>query len=89
MPAPGPGASFFDVRAQVPRPLQTTVETTTAAGSTESAVYERGDVRLIAHEIDHLDGLLPMDRMRPGVRLVPVEEYRTTAEATGRPWSYE
>ncbi|KOV62926.1 MULTISPECIES: peptide deformylase [Streptomyces] len=81
--------SFFDVRAQVPRPLRITVETMTAAGSTEKAVYERGDARLIAHEIDHLDGLLLMDRMRPGVRPVPVEEYRRTAEATGRPWSYE
>ncbi|MFF7449856.1 MULTISPECIES: peptide deformylase [unclassified Streptomyces] len=81
--------SFFDVRAQVPQPLRITVETMTAAGSTEKAVYERGDARLIAHEIDHLDGLLLMDRMRPGVRPVPVEEYRRTAEPTGRPWSYE
>ncbi|MER5372651.1 peptide deformylase [Streptomyces sp. NPDC002553] len=81
--------SFFDVRAQVPRPLRITVETMTAAGSTETAVYERGGARLIAHEIDHLDGLLLMDRMRPGVRPVPVEEYRRTAEPTGRPWSYE
>lgn len=81
--------SFFDVRAQVPRPLRITVETMTAAGSTESAVYERGDARLIAHEIDHLDGLLLMDRLPPGVSPVPVEEYRRTAEATGRPWSYE
>ncbi|MFC8943986.1 peptide deformylase [Streptomyces rochei] len=81
--------SFFDVRAQVPRPLWITVETMTAVGSTEKVVYERGEARLIAHEIDHLGGLLLMDRMRPGVRPVPVEEYRGTAEATGRPWSYE
>ncbi|MER7699161.1 peptide deformylase [Streptomyces sp. NPDC096095] len=81
--------SFFDVRAQVLRPLRITVETMTAAGSIESAVYERGDARLIAHETDHLDGLLLLDRMRPGVSPVPVEEYRRTAEATGRPWSYE
>ncbi|MEU6406233.1 peptide deformylase [Streptomyces sp. NPDC046985] len=80
---------FFDVRAQVPRPVRITVETMTATGSTEKAFYERGDARLIAHGIDHLDGLLLMDRMRPGVRPVRVEEHRRTAEPTGRPWSYE
>ncbi|GKQ40729.1 peptide deformylase [Streptomyces sp. A012304] len=85
------GACFviFDVRAQVFRPLRITVEMLTAAGSIESAVYERGDARLIAHEVDHLDGLLLLERTRPGVRPVPVEEHRRTAEATGRPWSYE
>ncbi|MGP3950914.1 peptide deformylase [Streptomyces sp. 7N604] len=81
--------SFFDVRAPVPRPLRITVETVTLDGSTAAAVYERGEARLIAHEIDHLDGLLLLNRMRPGVRPIPVEEYRKTAEATGRAWSYE
>jgi peptide deformylase len=81
--------SFFDVRAQVLRPLRITVETTTASGGTETADYERGAARLIAHEADHLGGLLLLDRMRPGVRPVAVEEYRRTAEATGRVWSYE
>ncbi|MEU3290475.1 peptide deformylase [Streptomyces longwoodensis] len=46
--------SFFDVRAQVPRPLRITVETMTAAGSTEKAIRERGDARIIGHKIDHL-----------------------------------
>ncbi|WP_406186213.1 peptide deformylase [Streptomyces sp. NBC_01006] len=81
--------SFFDVRAPVPRPLRITVETVTPEGSIATAVYERGAARLITHEIDHLDGLLLLNRMRPGVLPVPVEEYRKTAEATGRAWSYE
>lgn len=81
--------SFFDVRAPVPRPLRITVETVTREGRTETTVYERGEARLIAHEIDHLDGLLLLDRIRPGVMPIPVEEYRKTAEATGRAWSYE
>ncbi|AVV45403.1 formylmethionine deformylase [Streptomyces sp. P3] len=81
--------SFFDVRALVPRPLRITVETVTLDGSTTTTVYERGEARLIAHEIDHLDGLLLLTRIRPGMTPIPVEEYRKTAEATGRAWSYE
>ncbi|AVH55561.1 formylmethionine deformylase [Streptomyces dengpaensis] len=81
--------SFFDVRAPVPRPMQITVETVTPDGSTATAVYERGEARLISHEIDHLDGLLLLNRLRPGVAPIPVEEYRKTAKATGRAWSYE
>lgn len=77
--------SFFDVRGLVPRPLHITVETTTLDGTTVTTVYERGLARLVAHEIDHLDGLLYLNRMRTGVELIPVEEYRQT----GRTWAYE
>ncbi|WP_157597154.1 peptide deformylase [Streptacidiphilus rugosus] len=77
--------SFFDVRGLVPRPLAITVETTTLDGQTICTVYERGLARLIHHEIDHLDGLLYLSRMRPGVEPLPVEQYRQT----GRSWSYE
>lgn len=77
--------SFFDVRGLVPRPLQITVETTSLDGSTVTTVYERGLARLIAHEIDHLDGHLYLDRMRPGVDPIPVEQYRQT----GRSWAYD
>lgn len=77
--------SFFDVRGMVPRPLAITVETTALDGTTVTTVYERGLARLVAHEIDHLDGLLYTARMRPGVEPIPVEEYRQT----GRTWVYE
>ncbi|MYW01884.1 peptide deformylase [Streptomyces sp. SID3343] len=77
--------SFFDVRGMVPRPLTITVETTALDGSTVTTVYERGLARLIAHEIDHLDGLLYTARMRPGVQPIPVEEYRQS----GRSWAYD
>ena len=50
-----------------------------------TTVHERGLARLIAHEIDHLDGLLYLNRMRPGVEPLPVEEYKET----GRAWAYE
>ncbi|MFE2565953.1 peptide deformylase [Streptomyces mirabilis] len=77
--------SFFDVRGLVPRPLRITVETTALDGTTLTTVYERGLARLVAHEIDHLDGMLYLSRMRPGVDPLPVEEYRQT----GRSWAYD
>lgn len=77
--------SFFDVRGLVPRPLRITVETTTLDGTTVTTVYERGLARLIAHEIDHLNGTLYLSRMRPGVAPIPVEQYRQT----GRSWAYD
>ncbi|MER6518661.1 peptide deformylase [Streptomyces sp. NPDC060334] len=77
--------SFFDVRGMVPRPLTITVETTALDGSTMITMYARGLARLVAHEIDHLDGLLYTARMRPGVDPIPVEEYRQT----GRSWAYD
>ncbi|MFI2077382.1 MULTISPECIES: peptide deformylase [Streptomyces] len=76
--------SFFDVRGMVPRPLMITVVTTELDGSEVTTVYERGLARLVAHEIDHLDGLPCTARMRPGVKPIPVEEYRQT----GRAWAY-
>ncbi|MEV8639286.1 peptide deformylase [Streptosporangium sp. NPDC051023] len=76
--------SFFDVRGLVPRPLQITVESQTLSGETRVECYEHGLARLIAHEIDHLDGLLYNSRMRPGVAPIPVAEYR----GTGRAWAY-
>ncbi|WP_229713731.1 peptide deformylase [Streptomyces fuscichromogenes] len=47
-------------------------------GTTVTTAYERGLARLIAHEIDHLNGLLYRSRMRPGVEPSP-------SSSTGRP----
>ncbi|MEU2354581.1 peptide deformylase [Streptomyces misionensis] len=77
--------SFFDVRGMVLRPLSITVETTALDGTTVTTVYERGLARLVHHEIDHLDGLLYLARMRPGVEPISVDEYRQT----GRAWVYD
>jgi peptide deformylase len=76
--------SFFDQRGLVPRPLQLDVEHAQWDGSRVITSFEFGMARLVAHEIDHLEGRLYVDRMAPGVPLVPVEEYRET----GRPWRY-
>ncbi|MFC4149401.1 peptide deformylase [Micromonospora mangrovi] len=76
--------SFFDHRGLVPRPLRIDVEHAQWDGSRIITSFEYAMARLVAHEIDHLEGRLYVDRMAPGVPLVPVEEYRET----GNPWRY-
>jgi peptide deformylase len=76
--------SFFDVRGMVDRPLWVEVESALPNGKPIINRYERGLARLVLHEIDHLDGRLYIDRMRPGSPLVPIEEY----QETGQPWRY-
>jgi peptide deformylase len=76
--------SFFDVRGRVERPLWIVVESSTFGGERIVTRYERAVARLVGHEIDHLHGRLYVDRMPPGGRLVPVEEY----PETGRAWRY-
>ncbi|OII60835.1 formylmethionine deformylase [Streptomyces sp. CC53] len=77
--------SFFDVRGKVPRPLSITVEHTDISGEQRITIFEYGVARLVAHEIDHIDGILYTTRMRPGVDPISVSEYR----GTGRTWSYD
>jgi peptide deformylase len=76
--------SFFDVRGMVIRPLWIDVEDALPNGMRVVTRYERAVARLVAHEIDHLEGVLYVDRMRPGAPLLPVEEY----QETGQPWRY-
>jgi peptide deformylase len=76
--------SFFDVRGLVPRPLVIHVEHQELDGRRKITVFERSVARLVAHEIDHLNGLLYTDRMGPDAELSPVEQYR----GTGLSWRY-
>lgn len=76
--------SFFDVRGLVPRSHVIQVEHTTIDGRTKITMFQRGVARLVAHEIDHLQGKLYTDRMRQGVEPIPVEQYR----GTGTNWMY-
>ncbi|HEX5596558.1 MAG TPA: peptide deformylase [Micromonosporaceae bacterium] len=76
--------SFFDVRGAVPRPLRIDVEHARWDGERVTTRFERAMARLVAHEIDHLNGKLYVDRMAADAPLIPVEDYR----GTGRPWHY-
>jgi peptide deformylase len=75
--------SFFDVRGLVPRPLRLEVEHTTLAGKRVITVFTDALARLIAHEIDHLNGHLYTDRMRDGAQPIRVEDYAEVGKAWG------
>ena len=47
-------------------------------------MFKRGVARLVAHEIDHLAGMLYTDRMAERASLIPVEQYR----GGGQSWHY-
>ncbi|MGH3822777.1 MAG: peptide deformylase [Pseudonocardiaceae bacterium] len=76
--------SFFDVRCLVPRPLVIHVEHQDITGDQCITIFERGIARLVAHEVDHLHGILCRDYLREGVQPVPVGQYRDT----GTIWRY-
>jgi peptide deformylase len=76
--------SFFDVRGMVPRPLVLHVEHRDIDGERRLTIFDRGTARLVAHEIDHLDGVLYTDRMSPGQSPIPISEYRQR----GQRWRY-
>ncbi|MET8981658.1 peptide deformylase [Streptomyces sp. NPDC004539] len=76
--------SFFDVRGLVPRSLDIVVAHADLDGAPRLSRFSHGMARLVAHEVDHLDGVLYRERMTPGVSPIPVEEYR----GTGSRWTY-
>jgi peptide deformylase len=76
--------SFFDVRGLVDRPLWLEVEHEPLAGGRVITAFDQGMARLVAHEIDHLEGRLYTERMASGAELVSVEEYH----GIGSQWRY-
>ncbi|MGH3853420.1 MAG: peptide deformylase [Pseudonocardiaceae bacterium] len=76
--------SFFDVRCLVPRPLVIHVEHQDIVGEKRITRFERGIARLVAHEVDHLHGILCRDHLRDGVTPIPIEQYH----GTGSSWHY-
>jgi len=74
--------SFFDYRGLVRRPPRIDVEHARYDGTRVTTRFERAMARLVAHEIDHLDGRLYVDRMNAESSLVP------DFQQTGRPWLY-
>jgi len=66
----------------VRRPLRLEVEHARPDGTRVITTFERAMARLVAHEIDHLEGRLYVDRMNAESSLVP--DYHQS----GRPWVY-
>lgn len=76
--------SFFDVRGMVSRPLTLEVEHQDIDGNRTITAFQKGSARLVAHEIDHLNGILYRKRCGLGIQPIPVTEY----EGVGRTWRY-
>ncbi|MFF8617957.1 peptide deformylase [Streptomyces sp. NPDC015350] len=77
--------SFFDVRGKVPRPRSLQVEYQDFDGQARTTTFTDGLARLVAHELDHLDGVLYVSRMAPGTEVITVAEYK----GTGQNWTYQ
>ena len=60
----------------VSRPLSVTVEATTPAGEPVTVDAEGLEARVIQHELDHLDGVLILDRTAPGERREALAQLR-------------
>jgi len=60
----------------VSRPTSVTVEATTPAGEPVTVDAEGLEARVIQHELDHLDGVLILDRTAPGERREALAQLR-------------
>ena len=77
--------SLFDVRGQVHRPREVTIQAHDFEGKPWQGTYVDATARLICHELDHLDGLLYPDRMTKPAELVSVDLYRSLPDTD---WTY-
>lgn len=77
--------SFFDVRGMARRSLRIDVEHQDVDGEVHITTFDLGVARLVAHEVDHLHGVLYMSRMAPGAKLISVAAYK----GVGQRWAYD
>jgi peptide deformylase len=68
--------SVPDTRGLVPRYKEIAVEYTTKAGETKQEILTDFVARIFQHELDHLDGILFIDRIQDPVDLYTEAEYR-------------
>lgn len=68
--------SVPDVRGLVPRYREITVEYITKAGETKQEILTDFVARIFQHELDHLDGILFIDRIKDQADFYTEAEYR-------------
>ena len=68
--------SFFDKRGLVPRPNTIRVRYVDRDFAQHEEVLDGWAARIVLHEVDHMDGILYIDRMRSEDSLLCLEEYR-------------
>jgi len=77
--------SLFDLRGKVTRPLWVDTKHQLPSGEHIVTRFEDAMARLVSHEIDHLNGLLYLDRVKAKTDVIPFEEYKGSKS----PWNYE
>jgi peptide deformylase len=68
--------SIPDLRGLVPRPRRVRVDYMGADGEARSIEAEGFLATVLQHELDHLDGVLFVDRVRDTTKLATIEDYR-------------
>lgn len=77
--------SFFGFRVLIARSLAITVEYQDLFGTCTQETFEKGAARLVAHEIDHLNGLLCDDRISRPEDLITYADYLARGQTE---WNY-
>jgi peptide deformylase len=77
--------SLPGVHVEVERPAQVRVRAQDAAGDPVEVAAEGLEARVIQHEIDHLDGVLILDRISREARKEAMRALREAQEANGAP----
>lgn len=68
--------SVPDLRGLVPRPSKVRVDYMVMDGTERSITAEGFLATVLQHELDHLEGILFVDRVRDTTKLATIEEYR-------------
>lgn len=68
--------SIPELRGLVHRSSSITVEYTDREGHKQNETYEAFIARIVQHEIDHLDGILFLDRIKSNKDLISEKEYQ-------------
>ncbi|MBF8185318.1 peptide deformylase [Nonomuraea sp. K274] len=76
--------SCFQLRGRVSRSRAITVRWAMPDGQTVERRFTDGAARMVAHECDHLEGVLYLDRLVEGTQPIGIEEYTDGH----RPWLY-
>lgn len=77
--------SLPGISVPVNRACKVTVEAQSLQGTTVRFEAEGLHARLLQHELDHLDGVLIIDRATPDERKAALRRYREALEAGARP----
>ena len=81
--------SFFQFRGKVERSLKIFLEYYNENYKNQKKWFSFGEARLIQHELDHLNGILYVDRMHKNDELITYDDYKKMGDISKTDWKYE